>query len=211
MAAMAIRVVAARATRSPAAFTRGFKIYTRTGDAGSSSLFNGERRSKDHEVFEALGDSDELNAAIGLARAHCETQSASGTSLHDIMTQLDTVQSRLLDVGSAVATSADTPAWSLPTGYACQPPACGTYQRRRAAWYVRGMRISLGRTVPCVPCTAAPQGANQRAVLPQVATPRSSSNEKQLARVRRHLAPCPNPDPNPDPNPSPAKWATTLP
>ena len=97
---------AAPATRSRAAFMayRGFKIYTRTGDAGSSSLFNGERRSKDHEVFEALGDSDELNAAIGLARAHCEMQSASGKSLHDIMTQLDTVQSRLLDVGSAVAT-----------------------------------------------------------------------------------------------------------
>ena len=87
-----------------AAFTRGFKIYTRTGDAGSSSLLNGERRSKDHEVFEALGNSDELNAAIGLARAHCEVQSASGTSLHDIMAQLETVQSRLLDLGSAVAT-----------------------------------------------------------------------------------------------------------
>ena len=88
------------------AHTRGFKIYTRTGDTGSSSLFNGERRCKDHQVFEVLGDSDELNAAVGLARAHCEMQSTSGTSgnLHDIMTQLDTVQSRLLDVGSAVAT-----------------------------------------------------------------------------------------------------------
>ena len=96
----AITATACRA----ATFTRGFKIYTRTGDAGSSSLFNGERRSKDHEVFEALGNSDELNAAIGLAHAHCEVQSATGTSLHDIMAQLETVQSRLLDLGSAVAT-----------------------------------------------------------------------------------------------------------
>ena len=97
-------MAAIRARACRAVFTRGFKIYTRTGDAGSSSLFNGERRSKDHEVFEALGNSDELNAAIGLAHAHCEAQSATGTSLHDIMAQLETVQSRLLDLGSAVAT-----------------------------------------------------------------------------------------------------------
>ena len=97
--------IACRATFTcRAAFTRGFKIYTRTGDAGTSSLFSGERRGKDHAVFEALGNSDELNAAMGLALAHCEVQSASGTSLHDIMAQLETVQSRLLDLGSAVAT-----------------------------------------------------------------------------------------------------------
>lgn len=87
--------------------TRGFKIYTRTGDGGSSSLFNGERRSKNDLVFAALGDSDELNAAIGLARAHCET-SPAGSSVLQLLPQLDTVQSRLLDVGSAVATPASS-------------------------------------------------------------------------------------------------------
>ena len=45
------------------------KIYTRTGDAGDTGLFGGGRVSKTHPRVEAYGDVDELNAAIGLARA----------------------------------------------------------------------------------------------------------------------------------------------
>ena len=45
------------------------KIYTRTGDAGSTGLFGGGRVPKDHIRVEAYGDVDELNAAIGMARA----------------------------------------------------------------------------------------------------------------------------------------------
>ncbi len=45
------------------------KIYTRTGDTGGTALFGGGRVSKDHPRVEAYGDVDELNAALGLARA----------------------------------------------------------------------------------------------------------------------------------------------
>jgi cob(I)alamin adenosyltransferase len=45
------------------------KIYTKTGDQGTTGLFGGGRVAKDHPRVEAYGDVDELNAAIGLARS----------------------------------------------------------------------------------------------------------------------------------------------
>jgi cob(I)alamin adenosyltransferase len=45
------------------------KIYTRTGDSGDTGLFGGGRVAKNHPRVEAYGDVDELNAAIGCARA----------------------------------------------------------------------------------------------------------------------------------------------
>eukprot|EP00887_Chlorella_sp_A99_P003214 scaffold9.g3214.t1 len=80
------------------------KIYTRTGDTGTSSLYTGERRGKDDAVFAALGDVDELNSAVGVAREACRTLDAG------LAAQLESIQSRLLDVGSAVATPRTSPA-----------------------------------------------------------------------------------------------------
>lgn len=45
------------------------RIYTRTGDSGDTGLFGGGRVPKSHPRVEAYGDVDELNAAIGFARA----------------------------------------------------------------------------------------------------------------------------------------------
>jgi cob(I)alamin adenosyltransferase len=39
-------------------------VYTKTGDDGTSSLYNGNRCPKDEAVFWALGDTDELNNSV---------------------------------------------------------------------------------------------------------------------------------------------------
>ena len=47
-----------------------FKIYTKTGDKGTTALYTGDRLPKDHQLFTSLGSIDELNAHLGLAREH---------------------------------------------------------------------------------------------------------------------------------------------
>lgn len=54
------------------------KIYTRTGDNGTTGLFGGPRVSKDHARIEAYGTVDELNAFLGCIR--CGLETASGES-----------------------------------------------------------------------------------------------------------------------------------
>lgn len=71
------------------------RIYTRAGDDGTTGLADGARVGKDSPRVEALGDVDELNAALGLARAH-----DPGGPLH---AELATIQSKLLLVGAALA------------------------------------------------------------------------------------------------------------
>ena len=50
--------------------SQGFKIYTKTGDKGTTALYTGDRVAKDHTIFNSLGSVDELNAHLGLARTH---------------------------------------------------------------------------------------------------------------------------------------------
>lgn len=76
------------------------KIYTKTGDAGTSSLFSGERRMKTDSAFQALGATDELNAQIGLAKAICEERNRVG----NLSERLEQIQHQLFDLGAHVAT-----------------------------------------------------------------------------------------------------------
>lgn len=73
------------------------KIYTRTGDAGETSLVNGVRVSKHSRRPSAFGDVDEANSVIGLARLHTIT-------IDDADEMLARVQNDLFDLGADIAT-----------------------------------------------------------------------------------------------------------
>lgn len=73
------------------------RIYTRTGDDGSSGLSTGERRPKDDPRFQAIGSVDETNAAIGVARLHI-------SEYPDLDLMLGAIQNDLFDLGADLAT-----------------------------------------------------------------------------------------------------------
>jgi cob(I)alamin adenosyltransferase len=70
------------------------KIYTRTGDAGTTGLGNGNRVSKNSLRIHTLGEVDELNASIGVLL--CEALP------EDVATLLTHVQNDLFDLGGEV-------------------------------------------------------------------------------------------------------------
>lgn len=79
------------------------KVYTRTGDQGTSQLVGGESRRKDDPRIEAYGTVDELNAVLGVVRA-----TAEGELLPEARAELDeilgAVQDDLFNVGTDLAT-----------------------------------------------------------------------------------------------------------
>lgn len=76
------------------------KIYTRTGDAGSTGLFGGPRVSKDDARIEAYGTVDELNAALGCVRSVV----AGGGFDETLDRQVEQVQHELFSIGAELAT-----------------------------------------------------------------------------------------------------------
>ncbi|WP_274427311.1 cob(I)yrinic acid a,c-diamide adenosyltransferase [Chelativorans sp. YIM 93263] len=74
------------------------KIYTRTGDDGTTGLGTGDRRSKSDLRIAAFGAVDEANACIGMARLHTATESP------EIDVMLARIQNDLFDLGADLAT-----------------------------------------------------------------------------------------------------------
>ncbi|MFL4986778.1 MAG: cob(I)yrinic acid a,c-diamide adenosyltransferase [Microvirga sp.] len=67
------------------------RIYTRTGDKGTTGLASGERRKKHDLRVEAYGTVDETNACVGLARLHTEGE---------VDAMLSRIQNELFDLGA---------------------------------------------------------------------------------------------------------------
>lgn len=85
------------------------KIYTRTGDSGTTGLFGGERIKKNHLRIEAYGTVDETNSFLGLARSH----SGSHPEYPFLDGLLHRLQSELFIIGADFATPQDSKA-SVP-------------------------------------------------------------------------------------------------
>jgi cob(I)alamin adenosyltransferase len=75
------------------------KIYTKTGDAGTTALFGGTRVNKDHIRIESYGTVDELNSYLGLLRDQSIDEKHITTLLE--------IQDRLFTIGAVMATPPD--------------------------------------------------------------------------------------------------------
>jgi cob(I)alamin adenosyltransferase len=73
-----------------------FKIYTKTGDKGGTSLIGGVRVPKNHIRIESYGTVDELNSYLGMVNDLCANKQIDD-AIHEI-------QDRLFTIGSALAT-----------------------------------------------------------------------------------------------------------
>jgi cob(I)alamin adenosyltransferase len=93
------------------------KIYTRTGDAGTTGLFGGDRVSKCDQRLEAYGTVDELNSVLGVLGVHL----APGLEVQE---PLRLIQRDLFALGAVLATPAEksgklerrlsNPTWPIP-------------------------------------------------------------------------------------------------
>jgi cob(I)alamin adenosyltransferase len=78
------------------------KIYTRTGDDGTTGLVDGSRIAKYAPLMIAIGDVDEANSLIGVAALHAEG---------DMLARLRTIQNDMFDLGADLATPEGDLGW----------------------------------------------------------------------------------------------------
>ena len=93
------------------------KLYTRTGDAGTTGLFGGDRVSKCHQRLVAYGTLDELNSALGILALHLAPELAAHAPLQLVQRDLFALGAVL----AAPASKADQverrlthPTWPIP-------------------------------------------------------------------------------------------------
>lgn len=138
------------------------KIYTKTGDAGKTSLVGGERVSKADARLDAYGTADELNSHIGLL------MSLPGVD-KGLLDTLGAVQCRIFELGGELATPAD--AKRRPKGL---DPA--------AVAYLEGQIDDLDAALPPLRSFVLPQGTTASAQA-QVARTVCRRTERCMVRM----------------------------
>ena len=111
------------------------KIYTRTGDEGSTGLFGGQRVPKSHLRLAAYGTLDELNSLLGVLLLHLPPRLAAADAVR-------TVQHDLFALGAALATP---------------PPSAARLEQKmtRPTWPIAAMEADIDRLTALAPAMTA--------------------------------------------------------
>ena len=79
-----------------------FKIYTKTGDKGTSGVLGGKRFSKNSQVFNVLGTIDELNSYLGVSNTYLKEEKNE-----ELRKSIENIQNQLIKIGSHIASNGD--------------------------------------------------------------------------------------------------------
>jgi cob(I)alamin adenosyltransferase len=79
------------------------KIYTKTGDKGFTSLYDGTKVAKSHEILNCLGNVDELNCEVGYLMSYLKNEKKLATTFSTLLE----IQSILFDLGANIANPSD--------------------------------------------------------------------------------------------------------
>ena len=93
------------------------KLYTRSGDKGSTHLVGGEKVSKSSYLMELAGSLDELNCFIGQLRTQVIDSQNSAVEIkehHEVTSYLNKIQNSIFDIGSLISCSPENVIESLP-------------------------------------------------------------------------------------------------
>lgn len=80
------------------------KIYTKTGDCGETSLYDGSRVKKDNEIITCIGTIDEFNSCVGCVIAHLQKlPNEELKTMVGYIELLTNIQNQLFDMGTLIA------------------------------------------------------------------------------------------------------------
>ena len=91
------------------------KVYTRTGDKGTTRLAGGQKVPKDHLRLEGYGTIDELNSIVGMARSFTKDLFGKVKEARRLDDELLQIQNKLFDIGGILATSPGQTFKNMPT------------------------------------------------------------------------------------------------